>query len=147
MKSKSPRVASLKLQYEETDGLVSGETWNQYWTRMLTDKMWVDYWFVQATAWYIQLDIWIIATSNTENSPYIEENGNLADESKPSGGTIITLGTKSNSHYQSQLPMKCFILNSSIMSQSQEDHYNRNSIKWKMRSTDKEWNRKQSQEV
>ena len=38
MKSKSPRVAALRLQYEETDGLVSGENWNQYWTRMITDK-------------------------------------------------------------------------------------------------------------
>ena len=64
MKSRSPRVALFKAQYEETDGPANGETWSNYWTRMTTDRTWVDYWFVQATAWYLQLDIWIIATSN-----------------------------------------------------------------------------------
>ena len=106
IKSKSPRINELKSQYEETDGLVGGETWNEYWTRMTIDRTWVDYWFVQATAWYLQLDIWIVATSNTEESPYIEVNGNLADGSKPSHGPMITLGTKSNSHFQSILPIE-----------------------------------------
>ena len=110
IKSKIPRVASLKLQFEETDGLVTGETWNEYWTRMTTDKTWVDYWFVQATAWYLQQDIFIVSTSNTEESPYIEVNGNLADGNKPSLGPVITLGTKSNIHYQSLLPIEMFHL-------------------------------------
>ena len=110
MKSRSPRVTAQKLQYEQLDGLVSGETWNHYWERMITDKTWVDYWFVQATAWYLQLDIWIVATSSTEASPYIEVNGNLADGDLPSGGPIVTLGTKSNSHYQSLLPVEMFHL-------------------------------------
>ena len=110
IKSKSPRVLELKVQYEETDGLANGETWNQYWTRMITDKTWVYYWFVQATAWYLQLDIWIIATSSTESSPYIEVSGNLADGGKPSGGPVVTIGTKSNSHYQSLLPVEMFHL-------------------------------------
>ena len=78
MKSKSPRITALKSQYEETDGLVKGDTWNEYWEKMTTDKTWVDYWFVQATAWYLQLDIWIVATSNTEGSPYIEVNAKLS---------------------------------------------------------------------
>ena len=67
--SDHPRIQQFKLQYEETDGNVNKETWNDYWQRMLIDGTWVDYWFVQATAWYLELDIWIIATSNTENSP------------------------------------------------------------------------------
>ena len=108
MKSRSPRIATLRLQFEETEGVVNGDTWNQYWNRMTIDRTWVDYWFVQATAWYLQLDIWIIATSSTEASPYIEVNGNLADGEKPSGGPIVTLGTKSNSHYQSLLPIEMF---------------------------------------
>ena len=110
MKSRSPRVATFKAQYEETDGPANGETWCQYWVRMTTDRAWVDYWFVQATAWYLQLDIWIIATSSTESNPYIEVSGNLADGDKPSGGPILTLGTKSNSHYQSLLPIEMFHL-------------------------------------
>ena len=52
MKSRSPRVVEFKAQYEETDGIVNQESWNQYWERMTIDKTWVDYWFVQATAWY-----------------------------------------------------------------------------------------------
>ena len=35
MKSKSPRVMMLRLQYEETDGLVNGETWeNKLWLKL-----------------------------------------------------------------------------------------------------------------
>ena len=106
MKSKHPRIARFRAQYEETDGIVNQETWLQYWTRMTGNGTWVDVWFVQATAWYLQLDIWIIATSNTENSPYIEINGNIVDDSTP----IITIGTKSNCHYQSLLPTEFFHL-------------------------------------
>ena len=58
----------------------------------------------------MQLDIWIIATSNTENSPYIEINGNIKDDTRPCNGPIITLGTKSNCHYQSLIPTEMFHL-------------------------------------
>ena len=109
MKSKHPRIARFRAQYEETDGIVNQETWLQYWTRMTGNGTWVDVWFVQATAWYMQLDIWIIATSNTENSPYIEINGNIEDATRPCNGPIITLGTKSNCHYQSLHQQKCSI--------------------------------------
>ena len=54
--------------------------------------------------------IWIITTSNTDSYPYIEVNGNLADGNQPSGGPIITIGTKSNVHYQSLLPIEAFHL-------------------------------------
>ena len=104
------RIQQFKLQYEETDGNVNKETWNEYWQRMLRDGTWVEYWFVQATAWYLQLDIWIIATSSTESSPYIAISGNLENDNIPCNGPIITLGTKSNSHYQSLLPIEMFHL-------------------------------------
>ena len=73
---------------------------------MSRDGTWVDYWFVQATAWYLELDVWIVATSSTDSSPYIAISGNIEDESIPCKGPIITLGTKSNSHYQSLLPIE-----------------------------------------
>ena len=73
---------------------------------MATDKTWVDYWFIQATAWFLQLNIWIVATSSTDNSPYIQVSGNLGDGDMPCDGPIITLGTKSNVHYQSLLPLE-----------------------------------------
>ena len=110
MKSEHPRIVRFREQYEMTDGMANNETWKQYWTRMSVNQTWVDFWFVQATAWYLQLDIWIIATSNTEESPYIEISGNLDDDQIPSNGPIITLGTKSNSHYQSLLPIEMFHL-------------------------------------
>ena len=72
MKSKTQRVALFERQYEETDGIVNRENWSQYWERMAIDRTWVDYWFIQATAWYLQLNIWIVATSSTDNIPYIE---------------------------------------------------------------------------
>merc|ERR1712240_972225 len=96
MKSKTLRVQLFKKQFDETDGQVNRESWQQYWNRMATNRTWVDYWFVQATAWYLQLDIWIVATSSTDNSPYIEVSGNLGYGSTPCDGPIITLGTKSN---------------------------------------------------
>jgi hypothetical protein len=112
MKSKHPRVARFQAQYEETDGIVNQETWLQYWTRMTANGTWVDFWFIQATAWYMQLDIWIIATSNTENSPYIEINGNIEDDTTPCNGPIITLGTKSTVIISHSFQHKCSILTS-----------------------------------
>ena len=62
------------------------------------DRVWVDFWFVQATAWYIGLDLWIVDCQSKEIS------GNLEDPEVPCSGPIMTLGTKSNVHYQSLLP-------------------------------------------
>ena len=64
MKSRHPRVAEFRQQYEELEGQISGISWHQYWASVVADRTWVDSWFVQATAWYLQLDIWIITTSN-----------------------------------------------------------------------------------
>ena len=47
---------------------------------------------------------------STENNPYIEVSGNLADGTIPSIGPVVTLGTKSNCHYQSLLPVEMFHL-------------------------------------
>ena len=110
IKSEHPRITEFRQQYEETDGRVHRETWNAYWTRMTRDGTWVDYWFVQATAWYLELDIWIIATSSTDSNPYIAISGNIEDGTIPCNSPIITLGTKSNCHYQSLLPIEMFHL-------------------------------------
>ena len=110
IKSDHPRITEFRRQYEETVGRVSRETWNAYWTRMTRDGTWVDYWFVQATAWYLELDVWIIATSSTDSSPYIAISGNIEDGNIPCDAPIITIGTKSNCHYQSLLPIEMFHL-------------------------------------
>ena len=36
------------------------KTWTEYWNYMLKDGIWADNWFVQATAWFLKLDFWII---------------------------------------------------------------------------------------
>ena len=106
MKSKTQRIAMFRAQYEETDGPANKETWDEYWERMVADKTWVDFWFIQSTAWYLQLDMWIITTSSTENSPYIEISGNLEEGVIPVNRPILILGTKSNCHYQSLIPVE-----------------------------------------
>ena len=121
IKSEHPRIHQFRRQFEETDGLVTRESWNAYWTRMARDFTWVDYWFVQATAWYLEFDLWIVATSSTDNSPYIEISGNLEDGSIPCSGPIITLGTKSNSHYQSLLPIEMLHLEFTNNQQQNEE--------------------------
>ena len=131
----------FKSQYEETDGSANKESWNQYWARMTTDRTWIDYWLVQATSWYLQLDIWIIATSSTETNPYIEVSGNLADGSKPSGGPVITLGTKSNVHYQSLLPIEMF-----HMEFQQNQHHPNNEVKQSVEQFKSSKTRKEIQE-
>ena len=103
MTSKTQRISKFRTQYEETDGAFNNVPWNEYWTKMVTDKTWVDFWFIQATAWYLQLDMWIITTSSTYSSPYIEISGNLEECGIPFDRPILLLGTKSNCHYQSLL--------------------------------------------
>ena len=66
---------------------------------------WVDYIFVQSTAWFLNHDILIVTTTCTENRPFITISGNLVDENFPCPGTALILGSKSNVHYQSLLPL------------------------------------------
>ena len=69
VKSENPKIVSFKDQYDESVALENGELWEHYWERMTEDKMWVDHMFIQATAWYLKLDMWIIDTSCTESTP------------------------------------------------------------------------------
>ena len=59
---------------------------------------------------YLELDVWIIATSSTDSNPYIAISENIEDGTLPCDSPIITLGTKSNCHYQSLLPIEMFHL-------------------------------------
>ena len=54
-----------------------GETWEQYWLRMVTDKTEVDHMFIQGTAWLLEVDLLIIDTSFTMDNPYIHISGNI----------------------------------------------------------------------
>ena len=108
--SKHPNIARLKGRYEELELNISGETWSQYWDRMSNDRVWVDIWFVQATAWYLGLDLWIVDCQSKDDTPFIQISGNIEDAEEPCGGPIMTIGTKSNVHYQSLLPTEMLYL-------------------------------------
>ena len=108
VKSENPKIVSFKSQYDESIALANGELWDQYWDKMTEDQMWVDYMFIQVTAWFLKLDMWIIDTSCTEANPYIKISGNLENENIVCNGPVITLGSKSNCHFQSLLPVEMF---------------------------------------
>ena len=105
-KSEHPNVARFKAYYDETTGNIIGESWNEYWKRMTENKVWVDSWFIQATEWYLKLDLWIVDCASRDDHPFIRISGNLENPDIPCPGPIMTLGTKSSCHYQSLLPVE-----------------------------------------
>ena len=90
----------------------------------LRNYEWVDYIFIQSTAWYLRHDIIIVTTTSTEDHPYITISGNLADETVPCQGIALTIGTKSNVHYQSLLPIEVRISRNQINPTSPQNTIN-----------------------
>ena len=121
IKCEHPYVERLKNYYNETDGLVKGISWGEYWRDMNQDMTWVDSWFIQATAWYLNLDLWIVDCASRDDHPFIRISGNLEDEDVPCTGPIMTIGAKSNCHYQSLLPIETFHLSSRQLPESLEN--------------------------
>ena len=74
LKSKLQKVGRLKTQYYEYDSNIRGEHWEEYWHKMTEDKEWVDFSFVQATAWDLQLDLYIVPAETINHSFHLEEN-------------------------------------------------------------------------
>jgi hypothetical protein len=99
--SRHETVQEYKRRYTEVLA-----AWREYWNVMLRNYEWVDYIFIQSTAWFLCRDIIIVTTSSTEDHPYITISGNLADERVPCQGIPLIIGTKSNVHYQSLLPIE-----------------------------------------
>ena len=110
--SKHPNIAKFKAEYQITVAQANQESWDEYWARLVQDKVWADYTFIQSTAWYLKHDIMIVNTTNTEENPIIVISGNLNNENEACPGAMITLGSKSNSHFQSLLPIEYFHMNS-----------------------------------
>ena len=103
-KSINQHILKFRETYEEVLATLEKKTWSEYWGVMTRQYEWVDFIFIQGTAWYLNHDIIIITTSNTEDKPYITISGNLADENLPCKGVPLTIGSLTNSHYQSLLP-------------------------------------------
>ena len=104
-KSEHPTIIRYITQYRESEAIATGKTWTQYWKEMIKDKIWVDSVFIQSIAWYLKLDIMIILTTCTPDQPYLLISGNVEDKNIACTGPVVTLGAKSNIHYQSLLPI------------------------------------------
>ena len=104
LKSEDNQIRKFRENYEEVVRAVDNRSWSQYWDVMIRQYEWVDYTFVQSTAWFLNHDILIIGTTGTEKDPYISINGNLKNEDQSCSNTPLVMGCKSNVHYQSLLP-------------------------------------------
>ena len=93
------KIQNMKMLYNATTPRVS---WEVYWREMTKEKPimeWADGWFIQVTAWYLGLDLWIFDTAGED---YTEIQGNW---NNPEDGTPVALilGYLHNAHYQSLL--------------------------------------------
>ena len=103
LRSNDERLEALKENYEMSvialaDNGEATETWQQYWDNMMRDGKWVDSFFVQATAFFLNLNIDIIETSGNERNPFYTIQSGI-----PNSKTI-SIGYVTGTHYQSLLP-------------------------------------------
>ena len=104
MSSKCRTIVEFRKRYDSVVAAIDGTTWNQYWGKMSSRYEWIDYTFIQSTAWFLNHDILIVTTSSTEHDPYMRIQGNLLGENLNSYFPPLIMGCKTNSHYQSLLP-------------------------------------------
>ena len=71
LKSKLPHVLSYRKQFEE----ITGEKWNRYCGNMTKKGIYVDSHFVQCTAWYLKMDLWILDQNATQSQPFMKIGG------------------------------------------------------------------------
>ena len=100
------------------------QAWKEYQEKMLRNCEWVYYIFIQSKTWSLPHDIIIITTTSTEDHPYIMISGNLVDEHIPCQGIPLTIGSKSNVHFQSLLPLEVRVPRNNIEPRLPEDTIN-----------------------
>ena len=103
--SKHTTIQQYRRRYEEVLSVIDQKTWQEYWKEMITNYTWADYIFIQSTAWFLHHDIIIVTTTSTESHPYLTISGNMDNENVPCPGIELTIGSKSQVHYQSLLPL------------------------------------------
>merc|ERR1712240_76247 len=88
-------------------GGLSNKGWTYYWQDMRKDGEWVDATFVQATAWFTGLDIFLFIVGNENpDNPFAHFNGVIdSDEVRPRGDHTLLIGYIDDQHYQSLLPL------------------------------------------
>ena len=67
--SRHPTIQAYKKRYEEVISIIDQKPWRDYWKIMTRNYEWVDYIFIQSTAWFLKHDIMIITTSNNDKNP------------------------------------------------------------------------------
>ena len=105
-----PRVKDMKLNYEQKQGQLAQEGqltrgWSIYWEDMLKNGEWADDTFVQATAFFLNLDIFlVIADSATYTRLFQPISGDINSDTVGSPGRpTLLIGYISDRHYQSLL--------------------------------------------
>ena len=105
--SKIALLVEMKQSYEALQGEGGeDESWDNYWERMMIDKEWADAMFVQATAWYLNRDIWMLAEDAIDKQPWMTISGNWQSPNVPCPGVPLILGYNNGLHYQSLLPVE-----------------------------------------
>ena len=99
-----PCIERFRQSYNANEYPVSRISWNDYWFAMRQNKVWVDYKFIQGTAWYLNHDIMIVTTQSTPDNPYLYVSGNKEDMNIPCPGVPLLIGSQLDLHYQSLLP-------------------------------------------
>ena len=104
--SNHPKIQEYRRRYEEIISIIDNRSWNEYWKVMIRNYEWVDYIFIQSTAWFLGHDIIIVTTTSTDRNPYITISGNLSNENLACPGLPLMLGSKTQVHFQSLLPLR-----------------------------------------
>ena len=99
-----PCIERFKQSYDLTEYPVSRISWSDYWFAMRQNNVWVDYKFIQGTAWYLSQDIMIVTRKSTPENPYIYISGNKEKINIPCARAPLLIGSELDWHFQSLLP-------------------------------------------
>ena len=105
-----PRIKEMKANFEQKQGQLFQEGlptrgWLTYWDDMLKDGEWADDTFVQAVAFFLNLDIFLVpADSATYTQVFHPISGDIGSDRVGSPGRpTLLIGYISDQHYQSLL--------------------------------------------
>ena len=117
LETSNDNLSNLKEHYENVQIPLrnDGRSWNDYWEWMSQDKVWADDIFIQATAWYLELDIKIITFTSTPANPFMTISG-AEREREPSRPNLYVgyYPVPPNQHYQSLLPKFSYTSNNPL---------------------------------
>ena len=105
------KMKELKANFEMSQQTMAREnpdltprTWSKYWQDMLKDGEWADDTFIQACAWYTNMNIVIVSAGHaTPEQPFYAMEGTFATETT---GPTLLVGYINGNHYQSLLPLQ-----------------------------------------